>query len=92
MSHILCWNCRGLGSPEAIRSLRNLIRQNSPNIIFLCETKRWGVEMEKVRRKLSLDHGVWVDAIGRAGGWPFFGRTKLMFALGRWTRDILTSR
>jgi hypothetical protein len=36
---ILSWNCRGLSRPSAVRSLRALIRENSPEILFLSETK-----------------------------------------------------
>jgi exonuclease III len=35
----LSWNCRGLSRPSAIRSLRVLIRNFSPDVIFLSETK-----------------------------------------------------
>lgn len=48
LSRILFWNCRGLGSPKAIRSLTDLVRQHFTNIIFLCATKRWESKMRKV--------------------------------------------
>ena len=72
MCRLLFWNCRGLGSPEVVRSLTDLVRQNSPYIIFLCETDIWESEMRKIQRRLNFDHGVWVDAVGRAGGVALF--------------------
>lgn len=48
MSKLLFWNCRGLGSPEAVRALSDLIRDKSPDIVFLCEAKRWATEMRIV--------------------------------------------
>ncbi|GLT65413.1 hypothetical protein SLA2020_378480 [Shorea laevis] len=36
---LLSWNCRGLSRDSAIRSLRVLIRNTSPDVIFLSETK-----------------------------------------------------
>ena len=35
----LAWNCRGLSHASAIRSLRGKIRNYSPYVIFLSETK-----------------------------------------------------
>jgi hypothetical protein len=36
---ILSWNCRRLANTSTIRSLRSIIRNNHPDIIFLSETK-----------------------------------------------------
>ncbi|GLT64575.1 hypothetical protein SLA2020_370600 [Shorea laevis] len=36
---LLAWNCRGLPRPSAIRSLRSLIRNVNPDILFLSENK-----------------------------------------------------
>lgn len=77
MSTILFWNCRCLGSPEAVRSLSDLIRNQSPDIVFLSETKRWASEMRLIQRKLSFAHGVWVNAVGRS-------RVLLCYGVRRW--------
>jgi exonuclease III len=36
---ILSWNCRGLSRHAAIRTLRRLIRDQSPDTLFIPETK-----------------------------------------------------
>lgn len=36
---ILSWNCRGISHPFTVRSLRVLIHDNRPDILFLSETK-----------------------------------------------------
>jgi exonuclease III len=36
---ILAWNCRGLGKPFAVRALRQLLKVNRPDVVFLSETK-----------------------------------------------------
>jgi len=69
---ILSFNCRGLGETQTVDDLRSLIRRNSPKIVFLSETKRSGVEMEWVRKKLGNFFGVYVDSRGRAGGLALF--------------------
>lgn len=68
MSSILSWNCRGLGNPEAVQSLADLVHNHSPDIVFLCKTKRSDTEMGRILPKLNVDKGVWVAANGRAGG------------------------
>jgi exonuclease III len=35
----LAWNCRGLTRASAIRSLRVKVRNYSPDVLFLSETK-----------------------------------------------------
>ncbi|KAL2892477.1 DELLA protein GAIP-B [Bienertia sinuspersici] len=52
----LVWNCRGLGSPEAIDSLHDLVKQEAPSL------------MTRVKRRLNFNNGVCVDPCGRAGG------------------------
>ena len=92
MSKLIFWNCRVLGSPEAILSLADLIRQYPPDVIFLCETKSWDSEMDCIKRKLIMDCGVWVAAEGRAGGLALLWLNQLILALGLWVRDILILR
>jgi exonuclease III len=36
---LLSWNCRGLARPAAVRTLRRLIKDHSPDILFISETK-----------------------------------------------------
>jgi len=36
---VLSWNCRGLGNPQAVRSLCRMVKTKKPNLVFLTETK-----------------------------------------------------
>ena len=36
---ILAWNYRGTGKAMTVRALKALERENSPDIVFLAETK-----------------------------------------------------
>ncbi|KAK7251343.1 hypothetical protein RIF29_34447 [Crotalaria pallida] len=42
---VLSWNCRGLGSPRAVRSLRKLIASKIPTITFLMESRKKVIEL-----------------------------------------------
>ena len=72
MSYILAWNCRGLGSPSTVSAIRRLISSETPQIIFLSETKMKKKEMEEIRRKLRIEGMLVVDCEGegrkRKGG------------------------
>ncbi|XP_042969022.1 uncharacterized protein LOC122301695 [Carya illinoinensis] len=46
MKH-LAWNCRGLGNPRTVRELHLLVKEKSPGIIFLNETKCRRERIEK---------------------------------------------
>ncbi|GMI94654.1 hypothetical protein HRI_003134700 [Hibiscus trionum] len=50
---IFCWNCRGLGSPEAVQGLVFLVQKLEPTIIFLSETRLFNFDFERL--KFSLD-------------------------------------
>lgn len=64
---ILSWNCRGLGSPRAVRPLVRLIRIENPTMVFLRETKLKTDEVLRFKRKLKFNYELVVD-------WKGFGR------------------
>lgn len=45
----LVWNCRGLGNPQTIQELSNLVRAQDPIVVFITET--W---LDKARLQLLL--------------------------------------
>lgn len=62
------YNCRGLGNPGAVTSLKEFVKREVPSILFLSETKLSGCEMNKVFRGFPTYDGIAVDSRGRAGG------------------------
>ena len=66
MSHILSWNCRGLGSFPAVGALRRIVISEHPQLVFLQETKLKQAEMENVRQKCGM-HGMIVVGCGGEG-------------------------
>ncbi|KAF5443558.1 hypothetical protein F2P56_036105, partial [Juglans regia] len=65
---LLCWNSRGLGNPQGIRVLRDLITNEDPSLVFLQETKLKARAMENCKFRLHLTHCFTVDCVGRSGG------------------------
>ncbi|XP_062014558.1 uncharacterized protein LOC133731122 [Rosa rugosa] len=75
---ILSWNCRGICSDTTTRALKDLISQNRPQIIFLCETKiRRLTDFIALRSALGFAHSKEVLSDGQSGGLGMF-----------WTEDV----
>lgn len=73
---VLNWNCRGIGLPSKIQFLKDVVRQERPDFIFLCETIDNKNKMERVRRALRFDGLISVDDVGKSGGLAFLWRHK----------------
>lgn len=66
---ILSWNCRGLGGSSIVAQLKESLRLNLPDVMFLCETKQNKLFMEKVVSKLQyMERWELVEPEGRKGG------------------------
>ncbi|CAM8980230.1 unnamed protein product [Rhodiola kirilowii] len=68
----LVWNCRGIGSPHAVRALKEVIRSSCPLVVGLIETKCGSRRCEIVRISLGFDCCFVVPARGRSGGLALF--------------------
>ncbi|XP_059430102.1 uncharacterized protein LOC132163748 [Corylus avellana] len=65
---ILSWNCRGISRPAAVRGLRALIRANSPDVLFLSETKTSPSQVSSILNRLGFYLMTQVASIGSSGG------------------------
>ena len=73
----LCWNCRGIGNPRTVYTLRDYVRQWTPYLVFLVETKVKHKHMEKIKFSLGFSNGLIVPSRGRSGGLAFFWSTDV---------------
>ena len=65
---ILSWNCRGLGSSLAVRTLTDKVKARDPLLVFLAETKAGESRLKGVRNKIGYTQGITVPSDGRSGG------------------------
>lgn len=65
---MISWNCQGLGSSLTIQTLKELIREHKPTIIFLMETKNSKNKLETLRTRIGMDNCEYVDPIGHSSG------------------------
>ncbi|GAV59985.1 Exo_endo_phos domain-containing protein [Cephalotus follicularis] len=73
----LSWNCRVLRNSRAVRRLKDLIRRESPNFIFLMQIRLYPHEMEAVKVKLNFSNCLYVNPVGRAGGLAMLCKDEL---------------
>ena len=52
----------------AILALRLQLRQQVPELVFLCETKLTSQEFESMKRKVNFPNGFGISSGGRRGG------------------------
>ena len=65
---MLAWNCRGLGSPPAVRILIYKVKSKNPILVFLVETKASLSRTKGFQQKLDLTQGIVVPSDGKNGG------------------------
>ena len=79
--NILCWNCRGLGSPQTEQELGNLIRAHSPLIVFVAETWLKKARLIYLRDKLKFEGMIEFSREGRGGGVVIFWKKEVDFSI-----------
>lgn len=66
---IVSWNCRGMGSKAKEEAMRSLIRQESPDILLVEETKMEESSFVQANRKFWKKDGAHAtSARGASGG------------------------
>nr|POE60828.1 hypothetical protein CFP56_39840 [Quercus suber] len=65
---VLGWNCCGIYNATTVRALKAQINENSPDVIFLCETKASASRMVNVMNSIKFSDMCVVEAKGSAGG------------------------
>lgn len=63
-----CLKYRGLGQPEAVQELRNLLELHRPMLVFLSETRYFDDKVDFLKIYLRFPNGLGVGSFGRGGG------------------------
>ena len=62
--NVIAWNCRGLGSSLAVRTLTNEVRTKKPLLIFLSKMKAGTSRIKGIQNKLDYTQGITVPSDG----------------------------
>jgi exonuclease III len=66
---VVSWNCRGLGNPLKSEAVKDLLKNESPEILILQETKIEGETLlEIIKLKWKKNAGKDMSARGSSGG------------------------
>ncbi|CAM8908582.1 unnamed protein product [Rhodiola kirilowii] len=66
--NLLSWNCRGVGGPQAVRSLSDVVKTHRPSLLGLIETKKEDADWSWLKYKLGFSGCFTVGSNGRSGG------------------------
>lgn len=64
----ISWNCRGIGNPQSVWALHDMVRSWKPKFVFLMEPKSKIKRMEKIKNRIGFANGLIVSSRGRSGG------------------------
>src|SRR3954469_9738048 len=64
---VLCWNCRGLGSPATAREVRELTNKLAPAVLCLLETQIQKARAELLAHSFGFNKSFAVGSSGRSG-------------------------
>lgn len=85
----LSWNCCGLRTPGAIRAVRKLIKSEAPTVVFLMETKKKAIDIQRLRRLEGYDCVFAVDCAGdgnrKAGGLALYWKSNLDLSISSYS-------
>lgn len=65
---VLCWNCRGAGSKDFMREMRELMNEVRPAIVVLLEPRISSLTADAVCAKLGRRRWIQSEATGFSGG------------------------
>ena len=74
---IIAWNCRGLGNASTVRGLLDVQKLESPDILFLSETKMDLKRIEKFKWILNMPNLIVKSCRGLSGGLALFWRKEV---------------
>lgn len=83
----LSWNCQGMGLPWKVQFLKDIVTQEKPKFIFLCETISNKTKMEAIRIKLGFEGMFVVEPVGRSGGLVMLWRDSEDISLRSWSHS-----
>lgn len=74
---LLSWNCRGLGQPQTVRVLKEMVKSLKPGLLFLSETLVEDNKIELLASNIGFTNFFSVDRQGWGGGLAVFWKNNM---------------
>jgi hypothetical protein len=87
---LISWNCRGIGHPQTVRDLCQLVKDKKPSILFLIETISQKHKMEWLRVRLGFEGLLAVDPVGRSRGLALFWKEDVGLEIQNYSHRHIT--
>ena len=86
---VLSWNCRGLGQPQTVQMLVELVKWKKPNFIFLIETLCNRNKLERLKVKLGFECLLTINPAGRSGGLALYWKSSHKVSLLKFSKNCI---
>ena len=70
--NLLVWNCRGLGNPQIVRGLVEILQAKDPSVMFIVNTWADEARLDQTLRTINFDKKWVVSRTIRGGGLVLF--------------------
>lgn len=89
---LISWNCQGLGAALAVKNLKEEVRKERPQIVFLIETKQHEVVLERIRRRCGFDEAWYVPPVGKSGGLALWWMEDIGVNIINSSKNVINTR
>ena len=87
----LAWNCRGAGKAPTVRALKALIREESPEVVFIAKSKTKLHRIERIRSSIGFVDKFSVDPVGKSGGLAIFWKDGVDLEIVYSDKNVIAS-
>ena len=87
----LTWNCQGAGRVPTVRALKALIREESPDIVFIAESKSKSRRIERIRSSIGFVDKFCVEPVGKSGGLAIFWKAGMDLEIVYSDKNVIAS-
>jgi len=87
----LAWNCQGAGRASTVKALKALIRDESPDVVFIVESKSKSHRIERIRSSIGFVDKFSVDPVGKSGGLAIFWKASVDLEIVYFDKNVIAS-
>ena len=88
---ILTWNCQGASRAPTVRALKALIREESPDVVFIAESKSKSRRIERIRSSIGFVDKFCVEPVGKSGGLAIFWKAGMDLEMVYSDKNVIAS-